>query len=946
MALPKTLAQRYKEFHMAAQTKIELHLPPGAEGLGTQGRVKNEDSESKAQKRGEQVQETLQAPEPVISRSKRPKVAVLVVHGVNAKTPDKEFSNLNGVTDLLTNHDFTSGGISYSVPEYTAVQVKIGDVPRGQKTSNGDRGTEYTGELLERFSQEPYYYKTQRRETTRRNLDRTNAGEDIDVHLYEMFWADLSRPVALSGLQTIVALFELLFNVCSLGRKSLRAAQAENRSTFTWPVLSVVQVSIEWITTLGIPLANAWFLGAALIYFPLTLNDAQRDAMIPALIGLLGIGLTMWGFYYFSRSHFRWFPTVVFGLLGGLLVFGFAWYIGAAHNGWGWLLSIVLMTVIVFFSIVVVLWISRHRGALPFWGAICLAASVSLGWRVAKAVAAVPEWWDNLQPGTLKAGVLQWADWLFAGSTCSWVALGLLNLLFMLLAAWALWRSSDDRFEKNRRALWTTCIANSVPAIVILVLTLGVWQVAAWALRVDEQSMSKMSPTALLPLHAYLQARGGDTSLIGQSLSQAAAAWLHVCRHPWIHYCYLFFLVGTTLALLAVLPQVKQEISRRTASNGTRNKRARWLGIATDDLFGLLRLCGEMFHRYLSVGAPLVIIYTWAFKDYLQHEVNLGHAPAIPENVALWHTVFSGFFGICFIVNQVAWNARAIRIAAGEKKPGWRAAFGRALTDPKALPDGPQATFGRLLCSGLILLICLLLPVVPFWINITWALGFSAALLLVGSVKLFQPILSVALDVLNWLRKDPITRNPRSRMLARYYGMLGWLSGCDQQYEGLVIIAHSQGTVLTVELFRYLDYLQCSLPADQKIYLFTMGCPLRQLYNLRFPDVYAWVGRQPSQAAIQLTPSQRITKWTNAYATGDYIGRNLWTGDDISYNPGTLFQDDGVRNEMCIGEGGHIRYWDWRCDEIAEELDRLIIELLSRNAPAKGQPSRSPTVTV
>src|SRR6266446_5729016 len=42
----------------------------------------------------------------------------------------------------------------------------------------------------------------------------------------------------------------------------------------------------------------------------------------------------------------------------------------------------------------------------------------------------------------------------------------------MMLAAWALWRSSEDRFEKNRRALWTTCIANSIPPIVILVLTL------------------------------------------------------------------------------------------------------------------------------------------------------------------------------------------------------------------------------------------------------------------------------------------------------------------------------------------------------------------------------------------------------------------------------------------------------------------------------------------
>ena len=63
--------------------------------------------------------------------------------------------------------------------------------------------------------------------------------------------------------------------------------------------------------------------------------------------------------------------------------------------------------------------------------------------------------------------------------------------------------------------------------------------------------------------------------------------------------------------------------------------------------------------------------------------------------------------------------------------------------------------------------------------------------------------------------------------------------------------------------------------------------------------------------------STRIAKWTNAYATGDYVGRNLWSRNDISYTPGIHFQD-ATRNELCIGEGGHIRYWDGRWDEIAE----------------------------
>lgn len=874
------------------------------------------------------------------SFSKR-KVAVLVVHGVNAKVPDTEFSNLEAVTDLLTNHDFTESGINYNPPEYTRVPIEVNSLPKIEQYAAGDSGTEVTKELLKDYEPEHYYHKTRRHETVRRNLDRSMEDQDVKVHLYEIFWADLSRPVAFSGLQAIYAFFELLFNVCSLGRKSLTEASKRNAGKVIFPILAWLQVSIEWILTLGIPLLNGWFFGALLIFYPLTLDPVHWDAIVPPVAGFASIAIFMcFAFPREARSTFRWLSIVAFGFIIGLLVCVF--FLFAANmkidtggtTGLRWIVSTVLMASILCCALVIPCWFSRHRNAWPFWSAICLSSLLLLGWQIYQAFAGRPNSFLNTNPGTLRATVLRWADLVFAGCTICWVAVGLLNFLFMIGANWALWTSSPERLEKNRRALWTTCISNTIPAILILVLTLGMWQLVSWTLRVDETSASGMSYTQLLPLNALLNHPEAKLGPIEQlTLREAAAGWVLVCRHPWIHYCYLYFIIAATLTMLAVLPQIMEEVAKdRRESNGSesddRNRRATWLGGATDDLFTLLKFAGELCHRYLALGAPLVIFYTYLFRVDVDRLHLLPHkARAIQICIALLGLVL-------FLGNQVGLKARTIRLAAGNRRPTWRQAIQQAFSRPLVFSEGPLTSIWSLFWSSIILLSCLLLPVFPFTIHITWALAFSAFLVLVGSIKLFQPILSVALDVVNWLRHHPVRRNPRSRMFARYYAMLRWLKESKENYHGLVIIAHSQGTVLTVELFRYLDYIGFSQFKAWPISLFTMGCPLRQLYNLRFPDVYDWVGRCPEEAAVTLNPTSNIYMWSNAYTTGDYIGRNLWTGGDAIYKPRGSQSIDCRRSEICVGEGGHIRYWDWRTDQIAKSLDRLIAGIAQRSRDA------------
>jgi hypothetical protein len=130
---------------------------------------------------------------------------------------------------------------------------------------------------------------------------------------------------------------------------------------------------------------------------------------------------------------------------------------------------------------------------------------------------------------------------------------------------------------------------------------------------------------------------------------------------------------------------------------------------------------------------------------------------------------------------------------------------------------------------------------------------------------------------------------------------------------------------------------------DQRlpIYLFTMGCPLHQLYSLRFPYLYGWARTEADefQPADDSEPRPDpadlgLSGWVNAYRSGDYVGRHLWRRDDC----GCLFEiGDAVkvpkfvfadarktRVEYCIGPGAHTHYWDSTADAIAAQLDCLI----------------------
>ena len=153
------------------------------------------------------------------------------------------------------------------------------------------------------------------------------------------------------------------------------------------------------------------------------------------------------------------------------------------------------------------------------------------------------------------------------------------------------------------------------------------------------------------------------------------------------------------------------------------------------------------------------------------------------------------------------------------------------------------------------------------------ALGGAGLLMAQGKLQNlaggFRPAVRVALDVDNWLREHPRQSNPTARICGRYTSLLRHIvqGGADKKpYDAIIIFAHSQGTVITTDLLRFLKVEQTAHGSianydpelaslhKPKIYLFTMGCPLRQLYGLRFPYLYGY-GRNDLNRGVPL-PSQ------------------------------------------------------------------------------------------
>jgi hypothetical protein len=193
--------------------------------------------------------------------------------------------------------------------------------------------------------------------------------------------------------------------------------------------------------------------------------------------------------------------------------------------------------------------------------------------------------------------------------------------------------------------------------------------------------------------------------------------------------------------------------------------------------------------------------------------------------------------------------------------------------------------------------------------------------------------LDAVLDVDNYFRDPPNGQPPRARIYSRYASLLVYLR--DRGYARIVIVSHSQGTVISADLLRYL-HVRGRLPeivGGLPIVLVTVGSPLRDLYAERFPLLYRWMGSNAAGFATAGPSASDIgaVEWVNAFRSGDYVGRCLWTPPGGAYRVALVGSDGrveaqraGDRTEFCLGAGAHTHYFSNDAVALAVEIDRLI----------------------
>jgi hypothetical protein len=186
--------------------------------------------------------------------------------------------------------------------------------------------------------------------------------------------------------------------------------------------------------------------------------------------------------------------------------------------------------------------------------------------------------------------------------------------------------------------------------------------------------------------------------------------------------------------------------------------------------------------------------------------------------------------------------------------------------------------------------------------------------------------IDAVLDIDNYFGDPPNRLPPRARIFSRYASLLAYLR--DAGYARIVIVAHSQGSVISAELLRYLHVqgrLQ-DIVGAARVALLTVGSPLRDLYAERFPLLYRWMGSREAGFANAAPAAADLgaTEWVNACRAGDYVGRFIWTPDtDLARF--VQVQRAGDRTEFCLGAGGHTHYFSNDAVALAVEIERMVV---------------------
>lgn len=784
--------------------------------------------------------------------------------------------------------------------------------------------------------------------------------DEREVDVFEVYWADLSRP-AQGALNFFSTAYQLLLHVATLGRQAVDDTALDYVS-WPWRAIRRIQQMAVGILTLPIPLLNLVLLVVGFGVIPAGAIARYEKGPIIAVCAVLGVAGALVSYRWMRENvpdrPFTWsvlpFLGAALGVALGLAIGYFAGRVpgleNTNHKGMGAAISVAWWLV----GGGITYWVASkyqrlRAGALPFAMA---AYAVSLGafiwWMVVHRAKDVVE---RLELSTLLTMQL-----ILALLRVSWV---LLLLLAVLLPAWwfvVRWDArrdprrdrgadlkDDPRWSRCRAALRTGRLAIGLSSGAFLLFTLLAWA-GIFAFTVDRFDVFSSTSvgaankhyTALTPhlLPDVAEMRKHDRKLAERNLKELQAA------------------AGTTA-------RQKAKAGKAARRNAEADSAAMLAAQGDADDFEVHEYLQGLIANSITPAAPIaaipaaaaLLLLLWMALPSVKAE---GNAKAECTNLqsrqmGRW---LSRGLDSTRLVTHLIYTALLIPlvfsvVVYASDKLRWDAPA--ELNDRLAL-----LTYGAAGLAGTLI-------------------AASAVVIFSFLAKFGGSALDVVLDVDNYLRTTPPEATPRARICQRYVSLLRHVAGADghTHYDGVVIVAHSLGALISADLLRFLqreralggDPALAPLGFDAgngrgriPITLITMGSPLRQLLSRFFPHRYRWVRESPDNGSAPLpalasdfpdaalrssTPDARwlgVRRWINVYRSGDYVGRSMWLmewyhrtrggdaggGYHLPFFTSTTLHGDVEVSEGCIGAGAHTHYWDMTAPDVSDRIDALI----------------------
>jgi len=811
-----------------------------------------------------------------------------------------------------------------------------------------DRGVRYTDYLLAKAASvrhqapppAPFEMPSFQFETHHRKVD-----------VFEMHWADLSR-LSTGVMQIITELFILLFHLCELGAETLAVAVVAAEPSKVLTGLSRCHRWASWLFTRGLALMFLQLLMCVLWLVPFALLAGhEREAGMAAAV-LLGLALAVVLVYRWRRPWVLGFwvavPTTALLAWGASQQPGqAAWAVALIWLGlqlWGYQRLLVFCEwrfravygagwVLMWFSLATLAWGAAAHVELPpsaldaLNHTVLFSHSPDVSARLVAGVLGVVELWLVAQLFTWAVMAALVTGAVVLGEHACGGLLGTPALRQSVVTARLGLFASIGIFLAFVMTVWAL-LANSLQQLV------DCFQYTPWWFKDHDAAMPMNAKQFLLErftnstdtfalVSAMLLALLGFVALIFLPSVlvelRLANAWASSRLGNWLTAGYraLDRLVRWWSCL--IVPLLLGAVSLLVVSQFVRN------GVYPPCV-DQARLMGWPWQGALAVVLVLLLL---AVVPNLLPKSTV-QAGSIMPRLQRWSRQWSGVL--------VALGLGAVAVLVGSQMAPMHETSYCASMLNLSLGDWSGDWLATL---------------------VKWIAGGAVGLVAIGrvAIKQLQAVrapLDAALDVDNHFREFPRRAIPRVRIFERYVAVLEHVM--KGGYDRVVIVAHSQGTVITADLLRYLQRRDRLRPAGvsanpdrlarlakqlagYKLRLLTCGSPLRQLYALRFPTRYDWViGSPPGPGVGPSGPHPwqdvGVASWVNVWGAGDYVGRWLWTPardtaipalavDPQAYEGKPVQQVPDYR-DLCLGADAHTHYFDLDNKVMLDELRALI----------------------